>query len=237
MTAPAPNRRLRLDLPRWAIGYAVATVLVATTWYVARADTMGLERTGWPWFVVSERPHEAIVAFTLTLVLFGVIPVALARPVFDRSPWELGLGLGDSWLWLKLLALGVPVGILAGYIAHRSPGIEAVYPLGGRLVADPTAFAVHAGGYLLYYLGFEYLFRGFLLFGTKDEIGPAAANLLQACLATAFHFGKPGLEMAAVFPASLVFGWLALATESIWCPLGIHWVVGVAVDYFLVFGR
>jgi membrane protease YdiL (CAAX protease family) len=237
MTAPAPNHRLHLDLPRWALGYAVATVLVATAWYLARADVMGLQRAAQPWFVVTERPREAIVAFTLTLILFGVIPVALARPVLDRSPWDLGLGRGNYRLWLKLLALGVPVGILAGYIAHRSPGIEAVYPLGGRLVADPAAFAVHAGGYLLYYLGFEYLFRGFLLFGTKDEIGPAAANLLQACLATAFHFGKPGLEMAAVFPASLVFGWLALATESIWCPLGIHWVVGAAVDYFLVFGR
>jgi membrane protease YdiL (CAAX protease family) len=107
--------------------------------------------------------------------------------------------------------------------------------LGSRLTSDPAAFALHAGGYLLYYVGFEYLFRGFLLLGTKDAIGAAAANLLQACLATAFHFGKPGMEMAAAFPASLLFGWATLRTGAIWCALAVHWTVGVSVDYFLVF--
>jgi membrane protease YdiL (CAAX protease family) len=224
-------------LPRWTLGFAVATALVATVWYLARPDTMGLLRATAPWFVVTEPAHSAIVAFTATLILFGVVPAALADPVLDRPAWRLGLGLGRPRRGLTLLAIGVPVAILAAYIGAQSPGIQAVYPLGGQLRPNPAAFAVHAGGYLLYYLGFEYLFRSFLLFGTKDEIGPAAANVLQACLATAFHFGKSGLEMAAVFPASLVFGWVALYTESIWYVLGIHWVVGVAVDYFLVFGR
>jgi membrane protease YdiL (CAAX protease family) len=124
---------------------------------------------------------------------------------------------------------------MAAYVSSRSPAIVAVYPLGGQLAPDPGAFALHAGGYLLYYLGFEYLFRGFLLIGTKDHIGASAANLLQACLATAFHFGKPGLEMAAVFPASLLLGWATLRTGSIWCALALHWIVGVSLDWFLVF--
>ena len=126
-------------------------------------------------------------------------------------------------------------GLLAGFMGARSPALAAVYPLGGALQPTATAFATHAAFYLLYYLGFEYLFRGFLLLGTKETIGPAAANLLQACLATAFHFGKPGMEMAAAFPASLAFGWATLRTGSIWCALAAHWVVGVTMDYFLVF--
>ncbi len=222
---------------RWAWAFAIATVLVAVVWYLGRADALALQRGAAPWLGITGRALPASTAFTLTFVTFGLAPAMLAPSVLGQDARALGLGLGDYRFALKVLAVGAPVALAAGYVGARSPAIAAVYPLGGRLGADPGAFAVHAGLYLLYYLGFEYLFRGFLLLGTKDVIGPVAANLLQACLATAFHFGKPGMEMAAAFPASLLFGWATLRTGSIWCALAGHWVVGVSMDWFLVFGK
>lgn len=220
---------------RWPWAYVCATALSALVWYLGRADTLSLQRGAADAFRVTGGAFPAATAFALTLVVMGVVPAILARPVLGRGPTTLGLGLGDTHWLLRLLAIGVPIAVIAGYVGSRSPAIPAVYPLGGGLTADPAAFAAHAGFYLLYYLGFEYLFRGFLLLGTKDDIGPTAANLLQACLVTAFHFGKPGGEMLAAFPASLLFGWATLRTGSIWCALAVHWVVGVSVDWFLVF--
>lgn len=222
---------------RWAWAFGIATVLVALMWYLGRADTLALQRGGAPWLEVTGGALPAGTAFLATFIAFGVGPALLTRSVLGADPRALGLGLGDHRMALKILAFGGPVALIAGYVGSRSPVIAAVYPLGEALGPDPAAFAAHAGLYLLYYLGFEYLFRGFLLLGTKDAIGPAAANLLQACLATAFHFGKPGMEMAAAFPASLAFGWATLRTRSIWCALAAHWVVGVTMDWFLVFGR
>ncbi|HLB38406.1 MAG TPA: CPBP family intramembrane glutamic endopeptidase [Gemmatimonadales bacterium] len=222
---------------RWAWAFGIATVLSAAVWYLARADTIALQRSTAAWFTITGRALPANTAFTLTFISFGVGPALLAQSVLGRSALSLGLRLGDARELLKLLAIGAPIALMAAYVSSRSPAIVAVYPLGGQLAPDPGAFALHAGGYLLYYLGFEYLFRGFLLLGTKDHIGPVAANLLQACLVTAFHFGKPGLEMAAVLPASLLFGWATLRTGSIWCALALHWVVGVSLDWFLVFAR
>jgi membrane protease YdiL (CAAX protease family) len=197
---------------------------------------MALQRGAAPWFPVTAGALPVNTASAAALIAFGLGPFLLARSVLGKSPFALGLGLGDYRFALKALAWGVPAAVVAGYIGSRSPVIAAVYPLGGALAPDPAAFATHAGFYLLYYLGFEYLFRGFLLLGTKDAIGPGAATLLQACLATAFHFGKPGMEMAAAFPASLVFGWATLRTGSIWTALAAHWVVGASMDWFLVFG-
>lgn len=222
---------------RWAWAFAIATVLVALLWYLGRADALALQRGTAAWFTITGRALPANTAFTLTFIAFGLGPALLAPSVLGRSALSLGLRLGDARETLKLLGIGAPIALLAGYISSRSPAIVAVYPLGGQLAPEPGAFALHAGGYLLYYLGFEYLFRGFLLLGTKDHLGAFPANLLQACLATAFHFGKPGLEMAAVVPASLLFGWTTLRTGSIWCALALHWVVGVSLDWFLVFGR
>lgn len=204
-------------------------------WYLTRADTLWLQRGVADAFRVSGPALPAATAFTLTLIAMGLVPGALAQPVLGRSPVSLGLGPGDPRWVLRLLAIGVPIAVAAGYVGSLSPGVAAVYPLGGALRPHAAAFAAHAAFYLLYYLGFEYLFRGFLLLGTKDDIGPTAANLLQACLATAFHFGKPWGEMAAAFPASLLFGWATLRTGSIWCALAVHWVVGVSLDWFLVF--
>ena len=223
--------------PRWPWAYVIATGLSAGVWYLTRADTLSLQRGVAEAFRVTGPALPAATAFTLTLVAMGVVPGLLAQPVLGRSPVSLGLGLGDVRWLLRLLGIGLPLAAIAGWVGSWSPAVAAVYPLGGALTADPAAFAAHAAFYLLYYLGFEYLFRGFLLLGTKDDIGPTAANLLQACLATAFHFGKPGNEMLAAFPASLLFGWATLRTGSIWCALIVHWVVGVSVDWFLVFGR
>ena len=208
---------------------------MAVIWYLGRADTLALQRGAAAWFTVTRSALPANAAFAGTFIAFGLGPFLLAQSVLGRKPFTLGLGLGDYRFALRVLAVGAPVALAAGWVGARSPAIAAVYPLGGGLGRDPIAFAVHAGFYLLYYLGFEYLFRGFLLLGTKDDIGPTAANLLQACLVTAFHFGKPGMEMAAAFPASLLFGWATLRTGSIWCALAAHWVVGISMDWFLVF--
>jgi membrane protease YdiL (CAAX protease family) len=215
----------------------VATALSAAVWYLTRADTLSLQRGADAAFRVTGGAWPATTAFTLTFVAMGLVPAILAPWMLGRDPRTLGLGLGDTRWILRLLAIGIPVAVAAGYVGSRTPLMGAVYPLGGALTADPLAFAAHAGGYLLYYLGFEYLFRGFLLLGTKDEIGPTAANLLQACLVTAFHFGKPGPEMASAFVASVLFGWATLRTGSIWCALSVHWVVGISLDWFLVSGR
>lgn len=220
---------------RWPWAYVLATALAAAVWYFGRADTLALQRGVAPWLVVTGRSWPASTAFTLTFVAFGLVPALLAPLVLARNPRTLGLGLGDYRFALRALAWGVPAAVAAGWVGARSPVIAAVYPLGGALGPTPRAFAAHAALYLVYYLGFEFLFRGFLLLGTKGAIGPWAANLLQACLVTAFHFGKPGMEMAAAFPASLVFGWATLRTGSIWCALAAHWVVGVSMDWFLVF--
>ena len=218
----------------WAL--VLTPVLLAIHWYLLRADSMAVSSsTGW--LPVTGPPLDAVHAFLATFVLLGLVPAALAPIILGRRPQSLGLGLGNVKFGVRLLALGVPLAVLGGFVGARSEAVAAVYPL-GQLVTDTfSSFAPHAAAYLLYYLGFEYLFRGFLLLGLSDRIGPAAANVLQAALVMTVHFGKPGLEMAAALPASLAFGWLTLRTGSIWYAVAIHWVVGVTLDWFLVFGR
>jgi membrane protease YdiL (CAAX protease family) len=44
------------------------------------------------------------------------------------------------------------------------------------------------------------------------------------------------VELAAAFPASLLFGWIVLRTRSIWYVVAIHAAVGLALDLFRLWG-
>ncbi len=218
-----------------ALAVGLAGLLMACVWYFIRPDTIGLQKAEGPWLDLTGPPLSAPVAFLGVFLVFGTIPAALSPVILGKSPYGLGLGRGNVKSAAALCALGLPVAAVSAYVASTSPELRQVYPLGGTPAGSLQAFSVHAGSYLLYYLGFEYLFRGFLLLGLEDELGALNANVLQSVLATAFHLGKPVLETLAAFPASLLFGWLTLKTRALWCALVLHWAVGVAVDVLMVF--
>jgi membrane protease YdiL (CAAX protease family) len=221
---------------RWVWALALSPLLLVVNWLFARSDTVGLLGRTDDWIPVSGPRLGAPAAFLITFVLLGIVSAALARPILARTPRSLGTGLGDVQVGGTLLLIGVALGVLIGYLSASSSSLAAVYPLNHSVSLAVTSFVPHAFLYFLYYLGFEYHFRGFLLLGLVDRLGPWAANVLQAGLVTLVHVGKPGIELAAAFPASIVFGLITLRTGSIWYALIIHWVVGVSLDWFLLAG-
>jgi len=216
---------------RWRGVLAVALAVVAVNWIAGNPTRLvdsGLFGTA------GGGPIPAEVAFTLSFLLLGVIPALTSKHLLSRSPRELGLGLGDYKAGLFLLAVGVPVAIVAAYIGAGSPAIATEYPLGNGLSRSLPVFLPYVIFYGVYYLGFEYLYRGYLLLGLAERLGSVRVNLLQSVIATAAHIGKPPVELISAFPASLAFGWVALRTKSIWYALLLHWIVGAVMDWLLL---
>jgi uncharacterized protein len=236
-----PRADVTPDRLAWAL--AAAFVLPLLNWFFGRPDQILVIAAGGSGTSVSGSPLAGHLTFVATFVLLGVLPIALSKPILRKTPLALGLGAGQWREGLAWLAIGLPIALLAGWQGARDPSLAAVYPMG---LARPTgdvagvataAFALHAGFYLLYYIGFEYHYRGFVLLGLQQRLGSAAANVLQAGIATMAHLGKPPVELFAALPASLLFGLIVLRTRSIWYALAIHFTVGIALDYFLVMGR
>jgi membrane protease YdiL (CAAX protease family) len=218
---------------RWVWAIVIVPVLTSVNWFFARSDTVGVLGKDGGWLAVSGTRLAGLLAFALTFVILGIVPALLSRPVFGRPPRSFGLGLGRWREGLVWLAIWVPLVTAISWLSARSPALRAVYPLGSPTLAVGS-FIPHILGYLLYYVGFEYCFRGFLLLGLEDRIGGNAANLFQAGIATLFHLGKPPIEFLAVFPASLIFGYGTLRLRSIWYAVLVHWVLGVSLDWFLL---
>lgn len=226
---PTPPRH------RWVWVLVLAPVLPTINWFFARSDTILIERAGATQLPTSGPPLSGLLAFACTFVLLGVLPALVTRPVLGVSPLQAGLQAGRVRTGLVLAAIGIPIAVLVSYLSRGSEALAAVYPLGSPTLALGS-FLPHLLGYLLYYIGFEYFFRGFMLLGLEDRIGARTANALQAGIVTLAHLGKPPIELLAAYPASLIFGWMTLRSRSIWPAVAVHWAVGVALDYFLLAG-
>jgi anti-sigma regulatory factor (Ser/Thr protein kinase) len=77
---------------------------------------------------------------------------------------------GDTVFGLKALLVLLPVMVALTYPNARVPGFVAEYPFDRGVGSSTAAFVSHAGTYLLYYLGWEFFFRGFMQLGLRGAL-------------------------------------------------------------------
>jgi len=80
-----------------------------------------------------------------------------------------------------------------------------------------------------YYTGWEFLFRGFLLFSLA-QIDPVMAVLVQVVPSTLLHYNHPETETWSAILAGVVFGYVAWTTGSIIYPWLMHAAFGIFTD-------
>ena len=209
---------------------ANSTKLLDRRWRLAAV--LGLVAMMLSWLTAKVLP--AYLTFSFTFLLLGIVPSIVGWTLLRLSPRMLGLGMGDTKTGLRLVALGVPLAGLAGYVGSRSPALAAFYPMAEGVTREFSSFGPHVLWYGLYYVGYEFFFRGYLLLGFESKVGAGRSNLTQAILTVLIHVGRPVSEMAAAFPGSLVFGWLTLKTRSVWYAILIHWLVGITLDWIVI---
>jgi membrane protease YdiL (CAAX protease family) len=166
-------------------------------------------------------------AFYLVLPLLSLILLRL-------SPAKVGFGLGQPGRWIRDIGLLYVVMLPFVYLASRQPDFQRAYPF--------FAFERLGTGSLL--LGFgiravemyiwEFLFRGYLLFGFERRVGGAAAIAIQTIPFAIMHAGKPGPEAIGSIVAGIALGIIALRNRSFIPGAILHWSVAVTMDIFAI---
>ena len=179
------------------------------------------------------KPTTAIVVSTLMLVvehyrhilahnaydrllLYLGVPLLVILLVFRESPARYGFQLGDWKAGLALTAAGCGGMALVMTFLARTEAFQGYY---APLADSPIPLPLYAAADLL---GWEFLFRGFLLFALYPVCGPCAI-VLQAVPFTIAHFGKPELEVLSCIFGGSAFGYIAWRTRSFIYPFLIHW--------------
>ena len=152
-----------------------------------------------------------------SLFFYLALPLLLLA-VLRRSPRAYGFRLGH---WKRGLAL-----TLGGW-ALMAPILWAVAS-GADFRAYYTAYwsAHGALGTLAFaiqdLIGWEFFFRGMVLFALADLVGGDWAILLQAIIFTLAHQGKPQLETLSCIVGGSAFGWVAWTTVTFYSPFLSH---------------
>ena len=212
------------------------TPILLTVWvYQGKRDSFARLFAGFrgPWPPdVHATLYEFLAAF---LLMFGV-PALVSRFGLKRDLRDLGLQLGDVRRGLGAVGMLLPFALLLAYLAARDPAIRTEYPLAKGAMPHLALFLFVEACYLVFYLGWEFFFRGFMLLGLERHYGLLVAILIQTIPSTLVHIGKPYSENLAAIGAGLVLGYVAARTRSIFYPMLLHAVVGIGTDLFIALG-
>lgn len=178
--------------------------------------------------------QAALYEWLSAFVLMFAVPAVIVRRGFHRSLREFGFQLGDWRTGLKLVALLTPLFLLTSLVGSFVPAMQVEYPLAKSEIASLSLLLSLEAAYLIYYVGWEFLFRGYMLFGLEKPFGVLAAVLIQTIPSTIVHIGKPFSETFSAIFAGLIFGYVAYRSRSIIFPLLLHAVVGISTNVFAV---
>ncbi len=179
-----------------------------------------------------------LLAPSSAILILGIITAfsSKAKNIFPLCRFrDFGLRIGTSAGWrdaLVFFVLVLPIVLLAGLLEEFS----SYYPLSRLARVSAQWFAVWQAVQLLYFLGWEFLNRGFLMLGLEPYMGrwSILAAAVPFCL---LHFGKPEFETIASFFAAILLGWLTLRARSILPATVIHWGWAFSLDAAVVFRK
>ncbi len=179
--------------------------------------------------------YRYLYFFGATFIVLGVLPMAMALILWNERPSTWGVTLGrDRWRYLlvSLMAVVLLVPVLA--FASSIPSIAAFHPLSKLALKYSRALIYYEVFLLLYIAGWEFFFRGFILFGLKRGTGDLAIYL-QAIPYAITHLDRSGIEALASIPTAVLLGYLASRTGSVLYGIIIHWFCAILIDMFVIY--
>jgi membrane protease YdiL (CAAX protease family) len=104
-------------------------------------------------------------------------------------------------------------------LAFRIPSTGSYYNLGSEGLILKKGLEM---------FGWEYLFRGWILWGYARKYGTDALWIQAVPFAVA-HIGKPAVETYSTIFGGFAFGWVAWRTGSFLYSFLIHWFIGALI--------
>ncbi len=183
--------------------------------------------------------YKIIYHNMMAFVLFFVIGTIFTKFVIKGPVSQFGLNAKNKKAIGAIILIALPIAIICGLSTVLDSEMTSTYPL--------INFAqnykwynllLYFVSYFLYYVGWEYLFRGLLLFSANQKCGALGSILLTTLISALIHtsiggFGKPMIETLSAIPAGLIFGYMALKTKSIYPSLVAHFFIGCFTDLFI----
>jgi membrane protease YdiL (CAAX protease family) len=168
-------------------------------------------------------------------LILGALPAIFAWLFFDLRSAQAGLSWSGTGLLWPRLAVAAVFFISFNLMISRSREGWAVYPELRLRDWNPAMLAIAAGGWILYLVGYEFLFRGLLLLSCLKAFGLWPALIINLALYSAFHIPKGMKETIAAIPFGAFLCYLVIDSHSIFPAVFVHVLQAVSYEIFCLY--
>lgn len=182
-----------------------------------------------PYFEWMAHAYQFAVAWGLLVIVPVIyIKLALHRPLADFGvTWgRWGVGLVYVIIFAAILTPNLKRSAAHKPLYREYPLVRDLYGLSAK---HKIAWELT---YLMYYIPFEFFFRGFIQMGMQPSVGITLAMCFQLLPSVLIHLNKPEEETLAAVGGAFLMGLAVALTGSLVWPILLHWFVGAMTDYY-----
>jgi membrane protease YdiL (CAAX protease family) len=173
--------------------------------------------------------YEYLFWFIGDFFTLFILSIVIIKFILKEDLKNYGLQFGDYKIGLALSAIFFLVMLPAIWFFSATSDFVAKYP---HLLSTRNSwqeFFIYESGMLLYMISWEFIWRGFMLFGLKEKFGYYSV-LIQMIPFVILHNGKPAPETFGAIAGGIALGVLAFRTNSILYCVITHMGVMFTID-------
>jgi len=172
----------------------------------------------------------------LSGILFtGIVPFIMFLWIFRLSPSRVGFIAGRTSTYWYLILILVLIALVISFYSSKSTQIRTRSPEMRMKDWYPRHVILSAGAWVIYLLGYEFLFRGVLWFLCVDAFGFWLALAVNVVLYSLVHLPQ-GIRMAiGTIPIGILFCLLSSLTGSFLPAFIIHSCIAVSTEIFSLY--
>ena len=176
---------------------------------------------------------NVLLGFLFTTISLLLIPIVINQTRWKKPLKYFGTQFGEKKLGL-IIVLAFLVFTPLFYFSSNNQQLINTYPMSKDVLGSWWTFVLYELAYvLLYYVPYEFFFRGVLQLGLSNGRWKKWQSIAYVTALTTFlHLTKPWTEIVAALVAGILFGIIAEKTKSWYYVFMIHILTGVLTDTF-----
>jgi membrane protease YdiL (CAAX protease family) len=134
-----------------------------------------------------------------------------------------------------VLVTGGSIGVVLlaiNFLNRRNPANLAAYPQIRKKEWSIALLVLSTLSWLTYLFSYEFLFRGYLLFGMAEAYGPFHAVAINVVIYSLVHVPKGWKEAIGSLPLGLLFCYICLQASNIWPAFIAHAFLALSNEWF-----
>ena len=173
--------------------------------------------------------YEYLYWFIGDFFTFFILSIIVIKFILKENLRNYGLQFGDYRTGLILSAIFFLVMVPAIWFFSAEPDFSEKYPHLLSTRNNYKEFFIYELGMMLYMISWEFIWRGFMLFGLKEKFGYYSV-MIQMIPFVILHNGKPAAETFGAIAGGIALGVLALRTNSILYCVITHMGIMFTID-------